>query len=76
MSKTEEEKKFNQLYSRQIITIGKESMNQLIKLKILILGMRGNGVEIAKNMILSGVKQVTIYDLTQYRLLIYVVIII
>ncbi len=64
MSKTEEEKKFNQLYSRQIITIGKESMNQLIKLKILILGMRGNGVEIAKNMILSGVKQVTIYDPT------------
>ena len=52
----------NNLYSRQIGTIGKESMDNLMKKKILILGMRGNGIEIAKNTVLSGVNRVTIYD--------------
>ena len=50
------------LYSRQIGTFGMETMGKLIKLKILILGMRGLGVEIAKNIILSGPNSVTIYD--------------
>ena len=50
------------LYSRQIGTIGKDAMNHLMKLKILILGLRGNGIEIAKNIVLSGVNRVTIYD--------------
>lgn len=52
----------NNLYSRQIGTIGKEAMNTLMKMKVLILGMRGNGIEIAKNTVLSGVNRVTIYD--------------
>ena len=53
---------FNNLFSRQIGTIGKETMNHLRQLKILIIGMRGNGIEIAKNMVLSGVNLVSIYD--------------
>ena len=50
------------LYSRQIGTFGMETMGKLIKLKILIIGMRGLGAEIAKNIILSGPQSVTIYD--------------
>ena len=51
------------LYSRQIGTFGMETMGKLIKLKILIIGLRGLGVEIAKNIILSGPASVTIFDL-------------
>ena len=50
------------LYSRQIGTIGMETMRKLIKLNILIVGLRGLGIEIAKNIILSGPNQVSIFD--------------
>ena len=50
------------LYSRQIKTFGVEAMKKLSKLKIIIFGVRGLGVEIAKNLILSGPKQVSLYD--------------
>ena len=33
-----------------------------MNMKVLILGMRGNGLEIAKNMVLTGVNLVTIFD--------------
>ncbi len=51
-----------QLYSRQLGVIDYKTMMKLTKMKILILGMRGLGVEIAKNIILSGPKKVAIYD--------------
>lgn len=50
------------LYSRQIKTFGIETMEKLQNLRVLIVGMRGLGVEIAKNIILSGVKEVKILD--------------
>lgn len=50
------------LYSRQIIFLGMETMEKLSKLKILIIGLRGLGVEIAKNIIVSGPNKVTIFD--------------
>ena len=49
-------------YSRQIGVYGAETMTKIIKLNIFIYGMRGLGVEIAKNIILSGPRSVTIYD--------------
>ena len=49
-------------YSRQIKTYGFETMMKLKNLKILIFGMRALGTEIAKNLILSGVKEVKIND--------------
>ena len=39
------------LYSRQIGTFGIETMGKLIQLKVLIIGLRGAGIEIAKNVI-------------------------
>ena len=50
------------LYSRQIGTIGMETMKKLVQLKILIIGLRGLGVEVAKNIILAGPNAVSIFD--------------
>ena len=50
------------LYSRQIFTYGKEIMDKIVNLRILILGLRGLGIETAKNIILAGPKEVSICD--------------
>ena len=50
------------LYSRQIICLGIDTMKKISQLKILIIGLRGLGVEIAKNIIVSGPKIVTVFD--------------
>ena len=50
------------LYSRQVGLYGLETMKKIMKLNILIYGMRGLGIEIAKNIILSGPNRVTIFD--------------
>ena len=42
------------LYSRSIFTFGMETMKKLSSMKVIIIGMRGLGVETAKNIILSG----------------------
>ncbi|KAF7641359.1 hypothetical protein LDENG_00283760, partial [Lucifuga dentata] len=49
-------------YSRQLYVLGHEAMHRMGTAKVLIAGMRGLGVEIAKNVILSGVKSVTVQD--------------
>ena len=41
-----------------------EAMGKLIKMKVCIVGMRGLGVETAKNLILAGPASVTLYDPT------------
>ena len=51
-----------QLYSRQLCVYDINTMIKLSKMKILILGMRGLGLEVAKNLILSGPQEVIIYD--------------
>ena len=50
------------LYSRQIFTFGKEIMDKIVEKKILIMGLRGLGIETAKNIILSGPNEVSISD--------------
>jgi ubiquitin-activating enzyme E1 len=50
------------LYSRQIGAYGLETMGKLIQMKVLIKGLRGHGIEIAKNLILAGPKEVCIID--------------
>ena len=50
------------LYSRQIGTYGMETMGKLVQMRVLIVGMRGLGLEVAKNIILAGPKSVTIHD--------------
>ncbi|KAI9292924.1 ubiquitin-activating enzyme E1 [Neoconidiobolus thromboides FSU 785] len=50
------------LYSRQLYVLGHEAMNRMANSHVLILGLNGLGVEIAKNVILAGVKSVTLHD--------------
>ncbi|KAJ3371127.1 hypothetical protein GGF31_003550 [Allomyces arbusculus] len=50
------------LYSRQIYAIGLDAMKKMALSNVLIIGMKGLGVEIAKNVVLAGVKSVTIHD--------------
>ena len=51
-----------QFYSRQTAAIGINFMNKFSKLKIFIYGLSGLGIEISKNLMLSGPKKITIYD--------------
>ena len=51
-----------QFYSRQTAAVGINFMNKFSKLKIFIYGLNGLGIEIAKNLILSGPKKIMIYD--------------
>ena len=51
-----------QMYSRQIVLLGLETMEKISKLSILIIGQRGLGIEIAKNIIVSGPLKVSIFD--------------
>jgi len=50
------------LYSRQLYVLGHEAMQKMSVAHVLIIGLKGLGVEIAKNVILAGVKSVTLYD--------------
>lgn len=51
-----------ELYDRQIRLWGLESQKRIRTARILISGLNGLGAEIAKNIILSGVKSVTLLD--------------
>ncbi|KAK6620443.1 hypothetical protein RUM44_006844 [Polyplax serrata] len=51
-----------ELYDRQIRLWGLDSQNRLRKSRVLIIGVKGFGAEIAKNIILSGVKSVVLLD--------------
>ncbi|KAI9690628.1 MAG: SPS-sensor component ptr3 [Bogoriella megaspora] len=50
------------LYSRQLYVLGHEAMKRMGSSNVLIVGLRGLGVEIAKNVALAGVKSLTLYD--------------
>lgn len=50
------------LYDRQIRLWGLDSQKRIRAARILICGLNGLGAEVAKNIILSGVKSVTLLD--------------
>lgn len=50
------------LYSRQLGAIGLEAQGKLIKMKVFIHGLRGLGIETAKNLILAGPHTVVLHD--------------
>ncbi|KAL1469913.1 hypothetical protein MTO96_040779 [Rhipicephalus appendiculatus] len=49
-------------YSRQLYVLGRDAMVRMAQSDVLVSGMGGLGVEIAKNIILAGVRSVTIHD--------------
>ncbi|VDD91594.1 unnamed protein product [Enterobius vermicularis] len=50
------------LYSRQIYALGESAMRHLRAASVLISGLGSVGAEIAKNLILGGIRRVTIHD--------------
>ncbi|CAA6656900.1 unnamed protein product [Spirodela intermedia] len=50
------------LHSRQLAVYGRETMRRLFASNVLISGIKGLGAEIAKNLVLAGVKSVTLHD--------------
>ena len=50
------------LYSRQLYVFGKEAMDKITKSSILLSGLDGLGTEIAKCIVLGGVKKLYIHD--------------
>lgn len=56
------------LYSRQLYVLGHDAMRRMASSDVLISGLGGLGVEIAKNVILGGVKSVTLHDVAQCKI--------
>lgn len=56
------------LYSRQLYVLGHEAMKRMGASNVLIVGLRGLGVEIAKNIALAGVKSLSLYDPAETQL--------
>lgn len=50
------------LYSRQLYVLGKDAMLKMASSNVLIIGLKGLGLEIAKNVALAGVKSLSLYD--------------
>lgn len=50
------------LHSRQLAVYGRESMRKMAAARVLVIGAGGLGVEVAKNVILAGVKGLTLRD--------------
>ncbi|PON59883.1 Ubiquitin-activating enzyme E [Parasponia andersonii] len=50
------------LHSRQLAVYGRDTMRRLFASNVLVSGLQGLGAEIAKNLILAGVKSVTLHD--------------
>jgi len=50
------------LYSRQLYVMGHEAQKRMALSSVLIIGLNGLGIEVAKNVILAGVKSVAVYD--------------
>lgn len=62
MSKNGVEEIDEGLYSRQLYVLGHDAMRKMATSDVLISGLGGLGVEVAKNVILGGVKSVTLHD--------------
>lgn len=63
MSNTTQNKEIDEsLYSRQLYVLGKEAMLKMQKANVLIVGLKGLGIEIAKNVSLAGVKSLDLFD--------------
>ncbi|KAL5629697.1 hypothetical protein BROUX41_001303 [Berkeleyomyces rouxiae] len=52
------------LYSRQLYVLGHEAMKRMGASNVLVVGLKGLGIEIAKNVALAGVKSLTVFDPT------------
>ncbi|XP_072037790.1 LOW QUALITY PROTEIN: ubiquitin-like modifier-activating enzyme 6 [Amphiura filiformis] len=59
---TEKEEIDDSLYSRQRYVLGDSAMKQMAHSNVFLSGLGGLGVEIAKNVVLAGVRSLTVHD--------------
>eukprot|EP01084_Bolivina_argentea_P217747 369647_1 len=52
------------LYSRQLYVMGHEAQRRMACSDVLVIGFSGLGVEVSKNLVLAGVKSLTLLDPT------------
>ncbi|KAH6926812.1 hypothetical protein HPB50_022397 [Hyalomma asiaticum] len=50
------------IYDRQIRLWGLESQKRLRAVRVLVAGLNGLGAEVAKNLVLAGIKSITLLD--------------
>lgn len=50
------------LYSRQLYVVGREAMRKMMNSKVLVIGLDGLGQEVVKNVCLTGVSKVSLFD--------------
>eukprot|EP01132_Coremiostelium_polycephalum_P002838 gene2838-3528_t len=50
------------LYSRQVYALSHDAMKKITSTSVLVIGLDGLGIEIVKDIVLSGVKSVTLID--------------
>jgi ubiquitin-activating enzyme E1 len=58
----DEEAYKKQLLSRQLLAVGAEAQKKYAACDVLLVGLSGLGLEIAKNLVLSGIRSLTILD--------------
>lgn len=54
--------------SRQLAVYGAETQSKLMAMRVMLIGLRGVGIEVAKNLILAGPKKVGLFDPTPVRI--------
>jgi ubiquitin-activating enzyme E1 len=52
------------LYSRQLYVMGHDAQRRMMASRVLLIGMSGLGVEVAKNCVLAGISSLTVLDPT------------
>jgi ubiquitin-activating enzyme E1 len=62
MAAKDEDMDFHNRFSRQNAALGAETTMRMVKMKALIVGVRGVGIEVAKNLVLQGLGGVTLCD--------------
>eukprot|EP00672_Neobodo_designis_P022555 CAMPEP_0174828300 /NCGR_PEP_ID=MMETSP1114-20130205/1243_1 /TAXON_ID=312471 /ORGANISM="Neobodo designis, Strain CCAP 1951/1" /LENGTH=1030 /DNA_ID=CAMNT_0016062013 /DNA_START=130 /DNA_END=3222 /DNA_ORIENTATION=+ len=62
MSAMDDEAIKQQLYNRQGYVVGAETQRKYGEMRVAVVGLGGPGCEVAKNLILTGIKQVTLVD--------------
>ncbi|OAG29325.1 ubiquitin-activating enzyme E1 [Nematocida displodere] len=50
------------LYSRQLYVIGSDAMKKMLRSNVLVVGLKQIGTEVAKNLCLTGIRNVSLFD--------------
>ncbi|KDO29376.1 hypothetical protein SPRG_05912 [Saprolegnia parasitica CBS 223.65] len=52
----------NEFFARSLVAYGPSWMQTITSMHVLVVGLRGVGVELVKNLVLHGIRDLTLYD--------------